>query len=1075
MADPISLVGTAVGVISLGIQVCQGLYSYVDSVRGRHKDLDAASSHIQHLIRVFQSLQSLIPRLEALPNLDATTTNTLQSCINQSDEGIKELQELFNSLQDSPLQDVKGKLKNAGRALTFGLRRVDLSKMQHKVDSLVTTTELALQIINSQLGVSHNTELAELNTSIQPQLSATSQSLSHLEQKADESGARLQSIESRIETASIDILAGLESTSQNTKSANFELASQNQVNFQTLQVLLTTQHQQTQSQLATMQAAHARELSRLHLRLIEKPAVLREVCDVLTYSHVDASKRQHLQQLPLLAPVCSCGMRNRGTKSLDSTLRVGTFHAYAQQRDVSRHSKACTFYMPRKHTSVGLRFELSFPEVVSYSVDMSLSYTTGAGGFSISPKLNAVQVVKHSPAFALIDGIFNFHSSLTLPDNHHEQVAVTGNQILSLFQTGQASPHDRDIFGNTILHHLALRCSGGWDCPNVSIREKNSFNISQLFKTLIHAGAVASETGQFGRTMLDVLAKGYLGPEYSWALQSSVRTLAAEISTFFDRELFSHPDYSIGRLVTDNPALIHELDLTRLATAILLKSETDVLTILATCPHSIFERFSALTVLHLSSDWPMGLSILLSAGASMLVDEKSKYDQTALDLALYFRCEEAVQILLNHGSVWNPSQVPWPRGTSFECSRRLAGSLAERRRRLFSIAKQTLAADELEELRILDGGFPDSETYSVIQKLFIKGVHVPIFLTVPVDYEGVYLHNVNIHHFPAFLEFGFSNMNERNRQGLLPINIAPIGAYLRFGVGDMQMSFISPNILSWLFQHSCLNQSVIDPLFWGFNTSATALHFLTLRLIKDADILQLELKSEFSELTAWLNNFLSKAFEAPTNDDCNCWCSADGCSPFNIYLKALVDYEDVSELLGSEYFSLDPDCSIICWETLAHVSADLIRFLTFEALEMTHTCCAISEICVTNTKRRCRMLMQFPGHVEEIQDEEKALGERLETLVQEFESRLAQSHESLTAFIFGYWRDRMASECVPSFEKSDHIAQVGICVDETYETPIALRNILGRGFDFPPHDEESDAEQSESESESETQSERGES
>lgn len=57
--------------------------------------------------------------------------------------------------------------------------------------------------------------------------------------------------------------------------------------------------------------------------------------------------------------------------------------------------------------------------------------------------------------------------------------------------------------------------------------------------------------------MLDVLAKGYLGPEYSWALQSSVRTLAAEISTFFDRELFSHPDYSIGRLVTDNPALIH--------------------------------------------------------------------------------------------------------------------------------------------------------------------------------------------------------------------------------------------------------------------------------------------------------------------------------------------------------------------------------------------------------------------------------------------------------------------------------------------------------------------------------------
>lgn len=151
MADPISLVGTAVGVISLGIQVCQGLYNYVDSVRGRDKDLDAASSEIQYLIGVFQSLESLIPRLEALPNLDATTINTFQSCINQSDQGLKDLQRLLASLQDSPQQDVKGKLKNAGRALTFGLHRASLSKMQERVKSIVATTELALQIINSSV------------------------------------------------------------------------------------------------------------------------------------------------------------------------------------------------------------------------------------------------------------------------------------------------------------------------------------------------------------------------------------------------------------------------------------------------------------------------------------------------------------------------------------------------------------------------------------------------------------------------------------------------------------------------------------------------------------------------------------------------------------------------------------------------------------------------------------------------------------------------------------------------------------------------------------------------------------
>ncbi|KAF7558218.1 hypothetical protein G7Z17_g206 [Cylindrodendrum hubeiense] len=252
MADPISLVGTAIGVVSLGIQVCQGLYSYVDSVRSRHKDLDAISFEIQHLILVLQSLKSLIPRLEALPNLDVTAINSLQSCIHQSEQGIKDLQALFDLLQDSPQQDTKGKLKNAGRALTFGLHHANLSKMQERVNSLVTTTELALQIINSQLVISHSTELDKFATSIPPQLSAASQSLSHIEQKAEASGAKLGSIESRIETTSLDILDAVDSARQDGNVANVAMAAQNQVNFQALQMFLTIQHQQTQTRLTAM-------------------------------------------------------------------------------------------------------------------------------------------------------------------------------------------------------------------------------------------------------------------------------------------------------------------------------------------------------------------------------------------------------------------------------------------------------------------------------------------------------------------------------------------------------------------------------------------------------------------------------------------------------------------------------------------------------------------------------------------------------------------------------------------------------------------------------------------------------
>lgn len=100
--------------------------------------------------------------------------------------------------------------------------------------------------------MSHNAELARLNAALQPHLSAASQSLSHLEQRADESGARVQSIEGRIETISVDMMATVDTTSRDIKSANIELASQNQANFQSLQILLATQHQQTQSQLMAM-------------------------------------------------------------------------------------------------------------------------------------------------------------------------------------------------------------------------------------------------------------------------------------------------------------------------------------------------------------------------------------------------------------------------------------------------------------------------------------------------------------------------------------------------------------------------------------------------------------------------------------------------------------------------------------------------------------------------------------------------------------------------------------------------------------------------------------------------------
>lgn len=68
MADPISLAGTAVGVLSPGIQVCQGLCDYVGAIQSRSRDLDAVTGQIQRLNSAFQALKLVIPKVESLPS-----------------------------------------------------------------------------------------------------------------------------------------------------------------------------------------------------------------------------------------------------------------------------------------------------------------------------------------------------------------------------------------------------------------------------------------------------------------------------------------------------------------------------------------------------------------------------------------------------------------------------------------------------------------------------------------------------------------------------------------------------------------------------------------------------------------------------------------------------------------------------------------------------------------------------------------------------------------------------------------------------------------------------------------------
>ncbi|MBE3043944.1 hypothetical protein IMZ48_15500 [Candidatus Bathyarchaeota archaeon] len=143
------LVGTAVGVISLGIQVCKGLVTYCRAVKGQNKDVDDVFRQIQALQSTFTALNSILPRAALLKSPNQTAIASVVTCLDNCEEGVNDLQRLLDSIGPVPGGggDVKGKMKDVGRKLAFGFRQGEVASLMQKLQGLTASAELALQTL----------------------------------------------------------------------------------------------------------------------------------------------------------------------------------------------------------------------------------------------------------------------------------------------------------------------------------------------------------------------------------------------------------------------------------------------------------------------------------------------------------------------------------------------------------------------------------------------------------------------------------------------------------------------------------------------------------------------------------------------------------------------------------------------------------------------------------------------------------------------------------------------------------------------------------------------------------------
>ncbi|KAL4911195.1 hypothetical protein BDW74DRAFT_172660 [Aspergillus multicolor] len=140
-------------------------------------------------------------------------------------------------------------------------------------------------------------------------------------------------------------------------------------------------------------------------------------------------------------------------------------------------------------------------------------------------------------------------------------------------------------------------------------------------------------------------------------------------------------------------------------------------------------------------------------------------------------------------------------------------------------------------------------------------------------------------------------------------------------------------------------------------------------------------------------------------DDCICACSgelAGGCTALLLLLHALrptcsnaLYWDKATELAPQEFTA----------ENLAIASQVIIRYITFEGLELTHTCHHWNNGSYVDLRDSCRH--DVAGDESQIRDEEQLLIQKLNDLVPEFIAEYNRLDVTLHKYIEDYWTPRM--------------------------------------------------------------------
>ena len=487
------------------------------------------------------------------------------------------------------------------------------------------------------------------------------------------------------------------------------------------------------------------------------------------------------------------------------------------------------------------------------------------------------------------------------------------------------------------------------------------------------------------------------------------------------------------------------------------------------------------TPLHLSLDWPGGIDILLEAGADV-----DRVDSDGLPPIVY-ACQrsliEAVRRLANAECALYPPNMPWvfqwhsvlqsamreevtfyPQHLEITAAARqnvvdcVIEMVADRRRRLQVLATTFLPTKAADRLDISGHRVLDEFAASTVSALRDRKIFVPDALLPGSRRTTVYhISCLTLRTARRLWDAGFRDVDGFDHRGRTPLMIRryfnqinlntelELIAWFQSKGADFHRverrrirrkgpksdndasslwSKLSTTAAHWIAKN--IGQTVKDFLWECINhrLSYVGPSWTLKPLDKDCERQLWQSFHELMNISNVAKQVLVQVLTDPIEDDCNCACSTGGCRPLITVLKIFRrDTSRVGRMMKTQISVALAE--LIDTSSLPSSVSDLVRCLTFEELELTHTCCThfLDQIVPRDHD-------DDVADVGEIHDEERHLLDRLEGLLREFDGQQRELGVSTAVFLDRYWRPRMDEvlEEKPRGRDQVPLRQVGVFI-----------------------------------------------